>query len=407
MHLTDRENRMLDGGMGRGVRKAMEMLVALGKTFDADRMIPVTRTHVALSGQEGDTYWCELLVDGGATCAVPPTTNPCWDIATLSKHYEVTEEELALARRTEDVYRRIGAKLTFCCTPELAGNVPCYGEHVAFSESSATPYVNSILGARSNRESSVSALASSVTGVTPYYGLHLDANRRGNMLVRVEATLRDPYDWGLLGWYIGKFTGNRVPVIRIPGLDRLHRPTPEMLLYFGAELNTSGAVPMFHIVGVTPEALTEDAAFGGNLPELELPVTGRNLKEMEDEISDPAGKIAMVMLGCPHYSYDQLVETAELVGERKVHPDVAFWILTSDDVMTLARRSGLLERLEAAGIYPVPDTCMDEPCFKSFQGRLSLTDSAKCAHYQKRRGLPFVLRRLPDCVDAAVKGEIE
>ena len=117
----------------------------------------------------------------------------------LSRHYEVPADKLFLARRTEDVYRRIGASLTYCCTPELAGNVPSFGEHVAFSESSATPYVNAILGARSNRESSVSALASAVTGVTPLYGLHLDRNRRGNMTVVVDVVLKDLYDWGLLG----------------------------------------------------------------------------------------------------------------------------------------------------------------------------------------------------------------
>ena len=164
MFLTDEEKRMLDGTHGKGVMKAMELLVALGKAFDAERMIPVTRAHVALSGQEGDTYWCGLLADGGARCKVPPTTNPAWDVASLTRRYEVTEAELELALRTVEVYRRIGAQLTFCCTPGLATNVPNFGEHVAFSESSATPYVNSVLGARSNRESSVSALAAAVAG---------------------------------------------------------------------------------------------------------------------------------------------------------------------------------------------------------------------------------------------------
>ena len=111
----------------------MEMLYALGLTFDAEKLIPVKRTHVALSGQEGDTYWCELLVNGGAKCIVPPTTNPCWDVQTLIRPYHgsVKPKHLAIAYRTEDVYRRIGAKLTYCCTPELTGNVPAFGEHVA------------------------------------------------------------------------------------------------------------------------------------------------------------------------------------------------------------------------------------------------------------------------------------
>ena len=113
MHLTDEEKRILNGEMGEGPAKAMELLAALGKTFDADRLIPVTRCHVALSGQEGDTYWCELLVNGGATCVIPPTTNPPWDVETLGRIYAVTPEERELGERTIDVYSRIGAKLTF------------------------------------------------------------------------------------------------------------------------------------------------------------------------------------------------------------------------------------------------------------------------------------------------------
>ncbi len=407
MYLTDEEERMLHGEMGEGVRKAMDMLVALGKAFDAEKMIKVSRTHVALSGQEGDTYWCELLVNGGARCMIPPTTNPNWDVATLNRHYPVSSEKLFLAARTEDVYRRIGAVMTHCCTPELAGNVPVFGEHVAFSESSATPYVNAVLGARSNRESSVSALASAVTGRTPYYGLHLDENRKGNMLVNVDVELHGAYDWGLLGWCVGMHAGNRVPVLVLRKKTySWTRPTPEELLYFTTESSTSGAVPMFHIVGVTPEAPTLEAALGGNAVEAEITLTRCDLDEAERLVSDPGGRINLVLLGCPHYTYEQLKEAANHVGGRKIHKDVHFWILTSFDAIELAKRSGHLETLEMSGIRVVPDTCMDQPCFDGFKGMLNLTDSAKCAHYQKRRGLPFALRSLADCIDAAIEGEV-
>ncbi|GHV38121.1 hypothetical protein FACS1894187_16430 [Synergistales bacterium] len=407
MRLTDEEKKMLDGERGEGVRKAMDMLVAMGKAFDAPRMIPVSRAHCAMSGQEGDTYWCELLVNGGATCKVVPTTNPNWDVPTLTRHYEVPADKLFLARRTDDVYRRIGAAITYCCTPELAGNVPAFGEHVAFSESSATPYVNSILGARSNRESSVSALASAVTGVTPYYGLHIDENRKGNMTVIVDTELNDAYDWGLFGWFVGLHAGTKVPVITFnKKAFSGTRPTPEELLYFTTESSTSGAMPMFHMVGITPEAPTSEAAFGKNKSELELRVTRKDLDEMERLVSDPAGKIHLVLIGCPHYTAAQLREVAELLGSRRIHESVHFWILSSWDAIELSRRSGHLEKIERGGIRVVADTCMDQPPFDQFRGKLNMTDSAKCAHYQKRRGLPFVLRRIGQCIDAAVKGEI-
>jgi len=404
MFLTDEEKRMLDGTHGKGVMKAMELLVALGKAFDAERMIPVTRAHVALSGQEGDTYWCGLLADGGARCKVPPTTNPAWDVASLTKRYEVTESELELALRTVEVYRRIGAHLTFCCTPGLATNVPNFGEHVAFSESSATPYVNSVLGARSNRESSVSALAAAVVGKTPLYGLHLDENRKGQFLVDVEPSMEDTYDWGMLGWFVGRFCGNRVPVLRFRNLAG--RPTPESLLYLGAELNTSGAVPMYHIVGLTPEAPTLEAAFGGRVPQSELVVTAKDLEEQQEAISEKAGPVNLVMLGCPHYSYRQIREIERLMAGRRVREGVGFWVLTSFDALELANRSGERERLAALGVELVADTCIDEPCWKSFEGGLGVTDSPKCAYYRERRGQPFVIRRLSECVEAAVLGEV-
>ena len=406
MYLTDEEKRILNGEQGFGNMKAMELLVGLGKAFDAEKLIPVSRAHVALSGQEGDTYWCELLVNGGAHCKIAPPTNPSWDVENLTKIYDVTPEERALGERTIDVYRRIGAKLTFCCAPGLGTNVPFLGEHIAFSESSATPYVNSVLGARSNRESSVSALAAAVIGKTPYYGFHLDENRIGDFLIDVDAQMNDPYDWGILGYTVGKIAGARIPVIRFNNLCK--RPGPEDFLYFGAEAATSGSVAMYHFVGITPEARTiEDAFKGKKVPSSETMINQKTLDDQEAKISvGETGPINLVMLGCPHYTFDQIKEVERLMDGRKVHPDTAFWILSSVDAMELAERSGIRQRLEELGVRIVADTCIDEPCWKSFEGNLGVTDSPKCAYYRERRGQPFVVRRLGQCVESAVNGRV-
>ncbi|MDR1948154.1 MAG: aconitase X catalytic domain-containing protein [Spirochaetaceae bacterium] len=405
MRLTDDEKRLLDGAEGEGKRKAMEMLTALGETFEAEKLIPIRRAHVALSGQEGDTYWCELLVNGGAVCTVPPTTNPCWDIERLSRFYDVTPEERDLALRTLDVYRRIGARLSFCCSPGLETNVPLYREHVSFSESSATPYVNSVVGARSNRESSVSALAAAVVGKTPLYGFHLEENRRADLLIRVEASPEDSYDWGILGYCVGKIAGSRNPAL---SFARDPMPRKEDFLYFGAEAATSGAVAMYHMIGITPEAPTAEAAFGGNnVPDPEVLIHEKDLRETEQKLSVGSGPVNLVMLGCPHYTYDQLLEVESLLGGRRVHGDTTFWILAASSAVELAERSYLRPRLERLGCYLVADTCIDEPCWKSFEGGLGLTDSPKCAYYRERRGQPFVIRRLSACVEAAIKGRID
>ena len=405
MFLTDEEKRILDGAEGVGRQKAMELLYALGLTFDAEKLIPVKRAHVALSGQEGDTYWCELLVNGGAVCAVPPTTNPYWDTRYLTKFFDVTKEELELADRTGDVYRRIGAKLTYHCAPGVCSNVPFFGEHIAFSESSATPYVNSAIGARSNRESSVSALAAAVIGKTPYYGYHLDENRHGDFLVEVDADLRESYDWGILGHCVGKIAGSRNPVLKF---KEKPRPRPEDFLYFGAEAATSGAVAMYHMVGVTPEAPTIEAAFGDRkIPSAEYVITNKELKAEEDSLTPATGKINLVMLGCPHYTYDQLLEVERLFAGRHCDNGTAFWILAESGAVELAERSHLRQRLELLGVRMVGDTCIDEPCWKSIEGALGANDSPKCAYYRERRGQPFAIRRLSECVEAAVKGRLD
>ena len=405
MHLTDEEKRILDGAEGDGRQKAMELLYALGLTFDAEKLIPVKRAHVALSGQEGDTYWCELLVNGGATCVVPPTTNPYWDTEYLTKFFDVTREELELAERTGDAYRRIGAKLSYHCAPGLCSNVPFFGEHVAFSESSATPYVNSAIGARSNRESSVSALAAAVIGKTPYYGFHLDENRRGDFLIDVDANLNECYDWGMLGHCVGKIAGSRNPVLRFKNQPR---PVQEDFLYFGAEAATSGSVAMYHMVGITPEAPTIEAAFGGKkVPSAEYVITDKELKAEEDLLTPATGPINLVMLGCPHYTYEQLLEVERLFAGRHVSNDTAFWILAAPYAIELADKSHLRQRLELIGVRMVGDTCIDEPCWKSFEGALGVTDSPKCAYYRERRGQPFAIRRLSECVEAAIKGRLD
>jgi predicted aconitase len=405
MFLTDEEKRLLDGAEGPGKQKAMEMLYALGLAFGAEKLIPIRRAHVALSGQEGDTYWCELLVQGGAKCAIPPTTNPYWDTDYLTKFFDVTREELDLAERTGDAYRRIGAKLTYHCAPGLSSNVPFFGEHVAFSESSATPYVNSVIGARTNRESSISALAAAVIGKTPYYGYHLDENRYGDLLIKVDADMRDCYDWGILGYCIGRIAGSRNPVIQFKNKQT---PRPEDFLYFGAECATSGAVAMYHMVGITPEAPTVEKAFGGRkVPSAEAVITARDLEEEEERLTAETGDINLVMLGCPHYTYDQMLEVERLFAGRKVNPNVAFWILADSHAVELAERSHLRQRLELLGVRMVGNTCIDEPCWKSFEGGLGLTDSPKCAYYRKRRGQPFAIRRLSECIEAAIKGRLD
>jgi predicted aconitase len=186
MQLTDLERDMLEGKYGEGTALAMRVQVGVGKAFDAERMVPITRAHVALSAQDADLWFVSKLLDGGAHCVISPTVNPSIDIAYLDEHlWAVPQEGKDIVGATNEAYTRIGATMTLDCAPGLEKNVPAFGEVLAFSESSATPYVNSVLGARTNRESAHSALCAAVTGRVPEYGLLLDANRKGQILVDV------------------------------------------------------------------------------------------------------------------------------------------------------------------------------------------------------------------------------
>ena len=231
------------------------------------------------------------------------------------------------------------------------------GEHIAFSVSSATPYVNGALGARSNRESSISALAAAVVGRTPYYGYHVDENRHGDILIEVDAELNECYDRGILGHCIGEMAGSLDPVLVFKNKVR---PSQEDFLYFGAEAATRGAVAMYHMVGITPEAPTLEAAFG-----------------------------------------------ERLFAGRKVSHITAYSILAVSGAVELAERSRLRQKLELLGVRMVGNTGSDEPCWKSFEGCLCVTDSPKRAYYRERRGQPFAIRRLSECVEAAIKGRLD
>jgi predicted aconitase len=399
MHLTREEERILGGEFGEGTQKAIELLVAIGDAYDAQDMIPISRAHAASSGQEGDLYFVELLANGGASCKVPTSTNPVYDIDYFDRLFEIPRDEAEIARRVKEAYKRVGAILSWSCTPYMAENIPLYGETVAFSESSATPYVNSVIGARTNREAAQSALAAGVIGKTPKYGLHIRDNRKGTFLVEVETTLKDEFDYTLLGYYVGKRIGYGIPVFA--GISR--RPDTEELVNFCAMSNTSGAIPMFYMPGFTVEASTVEEAFQGDVPEDKITVTDYELKETYEELQTTSGKIDFVMLGCPHYTLKQVAEVAKLLDGKKVHDDVSFWVCTSATTQILAERIGYLDIIERAGGHVVADTCIDEPCWSVYRSKVGMTDSPKCAYY--RRFKEAIVARLQDCTEAATEGK--
>lgn len=401
MQLTKDQQDLLEGKYGKGAQLAMKVQIAIGESFGAKRMVPITRAHVALSNQDADRWLAEKLADMGTKCRIIPTVNPGFCRSYFDKKGLVTPEDYELMERTEKAYKALGAELSYNCTPYIDTNVPRFGEIVAYSESSATPYVNAIWGARSNREGANSALFAAITGYVPEYGLLFNENRKGNILVKVEADLSNDYCYHMLGM-CGKKIGHGIPVFT--GIPK--DVSKEALRNLGAQLNTSGAYDMYHILGVTPEAPDLETAFGGKEPERVVTITDEDIAKVLKDISLEGNReIDFVMFGCPHFTLDETKHIAEKVNGKKLKKEI--WILTSSHVYQMAERMGLLEILESSGAHVVPDTCPDQPCWKFLKGKIGLTESPKCAYYPQRRGIKFVIRDLDTCIEAAITGEVK
>lgn len=402
MFLTTEEEKILNGDYGFGRSYAMKLLVSLGEMFDADGLIPIQRAHWAVSGQEGDLYFAEKLASSGTKVSVITTTNPVWDLP-LSDLFRVDIDnyEKSLLYRTIDVSEKLGVVKSFNCTPYLYKDVPSFGEHTAFSESSATPYINSIYGARTNRESSSSALAAGVIGKTPNYGLHIDENRFPNITIYVSAQIKNDFDLGLVGWHLGEILKpDDVPLIK--GLNT--ELTKEGLRDFSAMMNTSGAVSLFHLEGITPEAKGISNPSSWVTTREKITVTSEDLEKIRKKFTNKKGKINSIYMGCPHSTIPEIMNVNQLLDGRKVNDDVKFLIFTSATNLKILGEN--VKKLESKGVHVIKDSCVDEPVFKFTEGGLGATNSLKAAYYRKRRNQEFVVTNIQNLIEAAVRGYI-
>lgn len=411
MYLTDDEKRMLDGEKGYAVQKAIHILAALGESFGADRMLDVSSCHLAgasfmLLGEAGLIFVEEMHTKGGHSC-VFTTTNPTSCDPSLSAELGIDEEFVRLQRRVTGAYQRLGVITCGSCTPYFIGNAPRVGEHAAWGESSAVIYANSVLGARTNREGGPSGLAASLTGKAPAYGMHLTENRYGKLLVHVPRPLSGITEYGTLGYYVGSIAKQDTPVFTgIPP-----HVTFDELKSLGSALATSGAVSLFHIVGVTPEAPTLEAAFGGKKPQMVLEYTDKDREETEAHLNlEKSDHVDWVYIGCPQCSILEVRDIANALTGKRVHEDVEMWICTSTPIKILAQQMGYASAIEEAGAMLVCETCPAHSPSKSMAKvkgyRTMTTDSAKMAHYAAGEvGFPTHYGSTARVIQAAISGK--
>lgn len=407
MYLTKEEEKILNGEDGPSFQKAMEVLVALGDIYGAENLVNISSTHLSSVAYEssGDTgiRFLEKMVEDKAYFKVLTTLNPHSIEYDRWKELGFPEEYAKKQLRNIEAYKRLRAVGTFTCTPFLVGNCPRYGEHVAWAESSALSYINTVIGARTNRESALGALCAGLIGKTPLYGMHLNENRKGRILVKVETPLRHGSDYSALGYNIGKKVGGKVPVFTNISKDVKCSDINALC----AALAVSGAVPMCHIVGVTPEASNLEMAFGGENPEEKLTFDKVELKgTYEDRCARGEGAdVDLVVLGCPHYWYDQLAETARLLEGKKVHKGVDLWINISTPIMAVAKRAGYVDVIEASGAKVVCSYC--PAVAKNFFGwKTMATDSTKQTFYGYGvLGVDVVFGTTEQAINAAITGK--
>ena len=372
MYLNAIEEKMLDGEYGEITARMMRLLVRLGEIYGAEDMIPVSMVQVAGVSYKsiGDpgTEFLEDIANKGARVSVPSFLNPAGMDLEKWKELGFPEDFAEKQCRIIDSFKKMGVTISATCTPYLAGALPHFREHIAWSESSAVSFANSVIGARTNREGGPSALASAICGRTPRYGLHLDENRAPTVLVNVSTSLRDMADFGALGYYLGKIIKNQIPYfVGIKGART------EDLKALGAAMAATGAVALYHIEGITPEA----EKFSNTEFEDRINVGDEEIREVYDKFG--ADNADAVFIGCPHASINEIAEIAEMLKGKKVKKTL--WVFTSRCVKALAEYAGYAGIIESAGGKLVCDTCMVVSPIERMGFSTTAVNSGKAAHY--------------------------
>jgi predicted aconitase len=414
MNLTDEEQAMLAGASGPGVQKAMEILTALGRIYGADDLVPVTSVQVAgVSYKNLGDAGLEFLADWaqqGARVRVPTTLNPAGLDLERWQALGFDADFAAKQARVIQAFVAMGIRPTCTCTPYYVGNLPAQGDHIAWSESSAVSFANSVLGARTNREGGPSALAAAIAGRTARYGLHLAHNRRAQVVADVRCPVASASDFGALGALVGKIARNRVVYFKFRGASGVGAESQEALAgaqppqhtalkSLGAAMAASGAVALYHVEGVTPEADRPGIiAPGAETLAVESLADGYAMLD-----SDGADDVDLVWIGCPHASPAELAQVVELLAGRPVR--ARLWVTMARASRAEAAQTGTVAALEALGGQVVADTCLVVAPVKELGFRRMATPSAKGAYYaQSQSGLAVRYGSVEACIEAAVTG---
>ncbi len=408
--LTDKDHAMLRGDHGAAKKMAMSIVARMAEVSNAKELLHITGAHIDSTVYVGDAglEFAERLANLGAKVSVPTTLN----VSGLDEHHwqewAVPSEWARQAHRQMIAYQSMGTIPTWTCAPYQTEMKPSFGQQIAWGESNAIVFANSVLGARTERYPDLFDICCAITGRAPAIGLHLTENRAGQILFRlinIPRQLQQSKDfYPVLGNLIGKLSLDKTPVIG--GMTII--PDEDQLKAFGAGTSSSGSVALFHMVGVTPEAPTLEEAFHGNAPIEIIDVTMDMLRESRRQLTHTgSNELHLVVLGCPHFSLAEFKRLASLVKDKRKHPDVKFLVTSSRAMTQLAQKVGFLESLDAFGTQITVDTCILTSPMLPPEIKILMTNSAKFAYYSP--GLlskKIAFGSLEDCVNSAVAGRV-
>ncbi|GAA3763800.1 aconitase X catalytic domain-containing protein [Microbacterium kribbense] len=419
MFLTDEEKSMHAGDEGDAVAAAMDLLIRYGDALGAERLCE-TR-NVAGTMTQPSPAKAKLFAEGGWAKSYAVINLDCDDdieiprmkVPTCQLQHGFTEEikglseyplrNIELQGDAESFFSARGVNVLATCTPYQVGNLPVRGEHCAWMESSAVVYCNSVLGARTNCEGAASTGAAGLTGKIPYWGNHVPENRHATRLVRAQTRVESMQDWGMFGYFVGDAVQEERPAV----VGDLGQPVLDELKHFGAATATSGGVEIYHIPGITPEAPTLEAAFGGRPVPAAIdygPAERQGVYEALNSQGE-SDDVDFILLGCPHASLSQLAEIARLLDGKRLSTSTELWIMTPRALRSVADRNGYTAVIEAAGGKLLTDSCPAMSRTAPPGTRVFATDSAKQAHYLPAiLGIEAWFGTLDECIQAALTG---
>ena len=416
LRLTEEDRAMLAGERGEAARLALRILLPMAQIYGAESLLDIEHAHidgVLLHGESGLDFAERLLAASGRV-VVPTTLNVGAYDLLHPEIYRGDARTAEQARRLMQVYEEMGCEPIFTCAPYQSGARPPFGAQIAWAESNAIVFANSVLGARTQRYGDFIDICCALTGRAPACGLHLTENRRGRLLFQLEGIptrlLADSVIYPVLGYLVGAvcgaYDGAGEPIPILAGLSP--ETNEDQLKALGAAAASSGAVALFHAVGITPEARTLAAATQGEQPERVITVDLPALRVARDRLSTTeTTQLDVVALGSPHFSLAEFAALRPLLERRPPHSSVDFIVCTNRIVLAALQQRGWLAPLRELGIRLVVDTCVVVAPLLRVQRGVLMTNSAKFAHYTPgNTGLGVVFGNLAECVRSAHEGRV-